>query len=134
MNHHYRDIVDKLGEPVWWDERGVPRYCEFSPNLLNDIYVNEAILLLIECQDCGTRFDVAIGRSAMNLIDNLDIPTLEQLIKSGQIHYGDPPNYGCCSAGASMNSIPIKVKEYWKQVRFDWKRVRKLEKHIYCED
>lgn len=21
MNHHYRDITSRLGQPLWWDER-----------------------------------------------------------------------------------------------------------------
>ena len=32
MHHHYADIRDRLGTPLWWDEYGVPRYCEFGPN------------------------------------------------------------------------------------------------------
>lgn len=31
----------------------------------------------------------------------------------GTLHYGDPPNTGCCLSGASMNSEPRRILEYW---------------------
>ncbi len=38
---------------------------------------------------------------------------LSDLIQDGSLHYGDPPNIDCCGAGPTMNSIPIRVVEYW---------------------
>ena len=32
MRCRYLDIRDRLGEPRWFDEAGVPRYCEFHPD------------------------------------------------------------------------------------------------------
>ena len=35
------------------------------------------------------------------------------LILTHELHYGDPPNDGCCDAGPTMNSVPHRVIEYW---------------------
>jgi hypothetical protein len=32
MHNHYDDILDRIDEPpTWFDDYGVPRFCEFSP-------------------------------------------------------------------------------------------------------
>jgi hypothetical protein len=32
MLQHYEDILSRIAEPPrWFDEQGVPRYCEFAP-------------------------------------------------------------------------------------------------------
>jgi hypothetical protein len=54
-------------------------------------------------------------------------PTLANLIKNKQIHYGDPPNIGCCSAGPTENCIDIKVLEFWRRKMLDWERDSGLE-------
>ncbi len=41
------------------------------------------------------------------------VKTICDLITDGSIDYGDPPNIRCCDAGPSMNSVPIRVLEYW---------------------
>lgn len=110
MHCDYYDITDRLGEPIWWDEHAVPRYCEFSPGETAYIYSNVAALVLIECQGCGHEFKVAFTESVTCLPEN----RISKLIQEGRLHYGDPPNWDCCDAGASMNSIPIRVLEYWK--------------------
>lgn len=38
MHASYSDITDRLGEPQWWDENAVPRYCEFEPARVANIY------------------------------------------------------------------------------------------------
>lgn len=130
MKHHYRDITDKLGEPLWWDEAGVPRYCEFGPRETNDIYVDQVVLLEIACQQCGRRFKVAMSwGSDMGYFRK--IPSLFEQIESKEIHYGDPPNYGCCPAGATMNSEPIRVLEAWQRGEgFEWERMAEYEVEI----
>jgi hypothetical protein len=51
LHTHYGDILDSVpGEPLWWDENAVPRFCEFSLDKLANIYASEAVLLLISCQ------------------------------------------------------------------------------------
>lgn len=126
MNHHYKDIRDRLGPPWWWDERAVPRYCAFAPREVADIYAREAALVMIACQNCGRRFKVAFSYSGMDFIR--DIPPLWKRIQRGTLHYGDPPNAGCCPAGPSMNSEPILVLEYWERdERSEWQRVSERE-------
>ena len=45
MFTEYSDILDKIPEPPqWWDEHRVPRYVEFAPHLVADIYADEAAL------------------------------------------------------------------------------------------
>lgn len=114
MFHHYRDITDKLGRPLWYDEAAVPRYCEFSPNETADIYAEQVALLEIACQSCGQRFKVAMSWSVVGGILS-NAPKLSELIASKEIHFGDPPNNGCCPSGATMNSIPVRVLEFWRK-------------------
>lgn len=57
-------------------------------------------------------------------------PPIEERIAS--LHYGDPPNVGCCPSGPSMNSVPREVLEVWTLERPDgvwpeWKRHPDLE-------
>ena len=61
----YRDLRDKLGEPIWHDEHGVPRYAEFHPSLLG-IYDDWAVLFVVRCQSCGMCFDCASGLATMS--------------------------------------------------------------------
>ncbi|MDQ3933411.1 MAG: hypothetical protein M3340_02130 [Actinomycetota bacterium] len=126
MNHSYADIREKLGEPQWWDENAVPRYCDFAPERCANIYALEAVLLEIACQDCGTPFLVAISRAEGAGM------TLEQAVVASEIHYGDPPNAGCCGAGPTMNSVPRRVIEFWVRRRFEWFRSSDLERTIDC--
>jgi hypothetical protein len=139
VNHHYRDITDKLGSPLWWDENAVPRYCEFHPDHTANIYAREAVLLHIQCQSCGASFKVCMsqGASRVNWVrTNTDgpvvlYPTLAESVKD--LHYGDPPNYGCCPAGPTMNSVPREVLKFWRREHADWERVPELEVAIEAE-
>ena len=118
MHRHYRDILSRIRqEPVWFDENAVPRFCEFSPSETANIYAQEVAFVLISCQGCGRDFRVAF--TEMNLRNKLwnkknhKIKNISDLIEDGSIHYGDPPNIKCCPAGPTMNSIPVRVIEYW---------------------
>lgn len=151
MLHHYGDIVDRIDEtPRWWDEHGVPRFCCFGPDHLANIYAREAVLLRIECQGCGTPFLVALSRSDLGrygwtpdadyettgkgTFGPLPGATLAERIEADEIHYGDPPNTGCCPAGPTMNSIPREVVEYWRAERACvWERRPELERRIACD-
>lgn len=94
----------------WFDENGVPRFCEFAPSRLanTDIYLTECALLLITCQGCQHPFKVAISgtkwRAIFDAILNLEV------------EYGAPPNIQCCPAGPTMNSVPRRVLEYWSLI------------------
>lgn len=142
MNAYYGDILERIPEqPKWWDERAVPRFCDFDPDEAADIYADEAILLLITCQNCGLPFHVCMTLSALDRtgwrrgrdgsVERVKSPSLRELIVTGEIHYGDPPNASCCLAGPTMNSVPRRVLGYWRKdgVR-EWERVPALERDI----
>lgn len=131
MWHSYDDIISRLGDPQWWDEAGVPRYCDFEPEATNNIYINEAVLLLIACQSCCQRFKVALSWGALDKIWH-KVPSLSQRVSDNTIHYGDPPNTDHCPAGPTMNSIPLTVLEFWRREDGfeEWQRVPDLERDI----
>jgi hypothetical protein len=153
MFQHYDDILSRIAEPPsWFDEQGVPRYCDFAPNRIANIYAHECALLEIACQDCGQIFFVALDEKGAN--EAIAMPgrnspwqKLAELIRSHMIEYSDPPNVDCCGAGPSMTSITRRVLEYWHRwqdtytepgspavlVRassMDWQRDRSLEIEI----
>ena len=134
MNHHYNDITKRIPEkPKWWDENAVPRYCKFAPNETADIYATEAALVLIECQSCGTPFHACLSDSLGSRVVEMRDPEqdLAALIREQAIHYGDPPNTECCPAGPTMNSVPIRVVEFWRQTkRVEWERDAALEIYV----
>lgn len=110
MNHNYDDIRSRIAEePTWFDEHAVPRYGAFEPGNVADIYADEAILVEITCQGCGHKFAVAFSKGMLNRDDR----PLSRCIAVKDVHYGDPPNIGCCASGPTMNSEPRRVLEYW---------------------
>lgn len=126
MHADYADIREKIGEePKWFDEHGVPRYCDFTPREVADIYADEVALLDIRCQSCARLFKVAMSTSAVDMAYGRR--RLSANIQA--LHYGDPPNVDCCPAGPTMNSIPIQVLQFWKHEPRpgDWVRVPGLE-------
>jgi hypothetical protein len=135
MNQDYDDIRSRIPEPPkWWDEEAVPRYCDFHPKELANIYASEAALVGITCQGCGERFKVAFARdrhgAILASIDQKPYKSIAELIRSKELHYGDPPNTGCCPAGATMNSEPRRVLEYWSRPELEWARDPALEVDI----
>jgi len=62
-----RDLTDK--EPIWYDEFRVPRYTEFHPHDMNNIYASEAALIEVACQECGRKFLVAESAYEMDTYD-----------------------------------------------------------------
>lgn len=126
MHHDYACITSRIAEnPTWWDEHGVPRYAVFAPSDSPNIYAREVALLLIECQACGHEFRVGMTSDMYDRA--LGRPTLHDLVLSGEIHYGDPPNIGCCPSGPTMNSVPRRVLEFWRTDYVQWSRVVELE-------
>lgn len=129
MNHYYQDILERIPEPPkWWDEHAVPRYCDFAPDQVANIYAREAVLLEIACQNCGKFFDVAMSWDEMQGHLRGE-PSLRFCIEGKTFHYGDPPNARCCPAGPTMNCLDIRVKQYWlkESGSFNWQRVAALE-------
>lgn len=135
MNHDYSDIRSRIPEPPnWFDENAVPRYSVFEPTELSNIYAREGALVEISCQNCQRRFHVAFSRSTMDDVrayrTGKEPITLASMIEAKTIHYGDPPNVGCCPSGPTMNSDPIRVLEYWRRddsTGHDWCRYNSLE-------
>lgn len=112
MNHDYSDIRSRIAaEPSWFDENAVPRYESFAPGNVADIYADEAILVEITCQGCGRKFEVAFSKGMLNRDDW----PLSRRITEKNVHYGDPPNIGCCASGPTMNSEPRRVLQYWSR-------------------
>jgi hypothetical protein len=114
MNNDYTDIRRRIPEePKWFDEHAVPRYDDFHPSRVADIYAREAVLARITCQGCGRPFNVAFSANVLTF--HPEPKSLASLIKAKDLHYGDPPNIQCCPADPTMNSEPQHVLEYWRR-------------------
>jgi len=113
MHPRYDDITSRIAEkPSWWQEGGVPRYGTFHPGRSASIYAREVALVEIACQACDARFKVVFDAGQ---IEQYQGEGLADRIRAGTLHYGDPPNAGCCPAGPTMNSEPVAVLEYWSR-------------------
>ena len=54
MDRNYLDISSRIAEaPTWFDECAVPRYCQFYPQYMANIYAREGVLVEIACQFCA---------------------------------------------------------------------------------
>jgi hypothetical protein len=129
MKTSYEDITSRIAtDPLWFDEYGVPRYCDFSPLEIVNAYANTCALALISCQRCKKEFSVAFSEKAI-----LQESELEKGILSRTLGYGDPPNIGCCGSGPTMSSVSERVLEFWERRRdgdrplLDWVRREDLE-------
>lgn len=123
MNQNYEDILSRIKEePKWWDEHGVPRYCDFHPDWGACIYADQVALLLIRCQGCHRKFKVVVSHAAFH--SNISPKTI--LKEGGLPWYSDPPNVKCCPAGPTMTSETLEVLEYWersKDTGHEWRKV-----------
>jgi hypothetical protein len=51
MFNDYSDITERIAEPPkWWDEHGVPRYADYDPWRVANIYAEETALVEAACQ------------------------------------------------------------------------------------
>jgi hypothetical protein len=122
MHASYDDIISRISTPpMWFDEHAVPRYCAFHAERSASIYIDEIALTEIACQQCQRRFHVAISPV------NFRKQTIAEAIRSKALSYGDPPRHDSdgCDAGASMQSHPFRVLEYWhrhdrRYAEFGW--------------
>lgn len=126
MHNHYQDLL-VLGEPRWWDENVVPRYCEPHPENSANIYADEFMLETIECQNCGRRFLVASSESKsqrfvrLNGECDFDAPIFDP---SDGAYCGDPPNIDCCASGPTMTSNQVCVESIWRKNKdYEWELV-----------
>ena len=140
MHNPYNDIRKRIPqEPKWWDEHAVPRYCEFTPDEVANIYADQVALVKIGCQECGHVFLVAFSEDPMDRMgDQVDSnpTTLKQSITGKFLHFGDPPNINCCPVGGTMNCEDYRVIEFWERHLhkgdFAWHRNSEFE--IELED
>lgn len=134
MHISYEDILALHPEPpLWWDENAVPRYCEFEPSKVVNIFANEVALIQVLCRHCAKPFTVAITSERMPKVLVPEYETIREDIIFRQLHYGHPPNVGCCPEGPTLTSIPMKVFQYWhRDVHREniWKRDYSLELNI----
>lgn len=129
MHCGYRDILNVMGEPQWWDEVAVPRYCDFAPDESHNIYAKQVALVEIACQDCGRRFKVTFSSTPVwdEALKGMPKDWLVRRVENKSLHYGDPPNAGCCPCGPTMNCEDLQVLEFWEQAGFEWRRRPELE-------
>lgn len=131
MYRRYRDILSRIAEePAWFDEHAVPRYGEFAPDKIANIYADEAALAEVTCQCCRHVFRVAFSQDN-NRPAEVPSETIAEAIRARTLHFGDPPNF-CCDVGASMNSEPRRVVEYWRRhdSTYTWRRDSSFEVDI----
>jgi len=57
--------------------------------------------------------EIAADRATFAELRDRRPERLSEQIAHGTIHYGDPPNAGCCAAGPTMNCWDLRVVEYW---------------------
>lgn len=137
MKGSYDDIVSRIADPIlWYDEHGVPRYAPFTPDLKSDIYADEAALVEVVCQECRRAFFVCCSRAEDD--NRRPVPVAERIRANDDRLYGDPPchttDIECqtgmesCRAGHTMNSIAVRVVEYWSRAAtMQWGRDPALE-------
>ena len=133
MYRLYNDLREKLGEPQWHDEQGVPRYCAYQPSC-GGIYDHWSALLEIDCQACGQLFLVSDSYSTLDLIrqkagatELRQEPVLPTTSDAGWFSFGDAPWHGeeQCS-GTTMSTEVLRVVEFWTRDggphKMEWRR------------
>lgn len=121
MLDHYADIRERIAEdPQWWDRHGCPRYCTPEPGNHSHVYADKLAFMRIACQQCGHEFVVEFATSRMEEFLHQDRYPEYRGWDPLTLHYGDPPNIECCSAGNTMNSCPRELIGAWERERFDW--------------
>jgi hypothetical protein len=136
MLRDYEDIRSRITDPIlWWDDNGVPRYCEFDPSRCG-IYDAVAALIEVACQACGKGFLAAVTydrRTLQELGDAYQRPTPGHV---GSFHYGDPPAHRSegCAAGDTMNVESVRVLQFWEREAGEWRRRPEHEVYIRQPD
>lgn len=150
MLTNYSDITSKLGEPFWYDAKGVPRYEPFTPHMCS-IYLHACALIEIKCQVCPKTFKVAIefdmmhGWAGFPKRETFTSDEAYQNRLGNMLHYGDPPRH-CfgetlnddeCHSGDTMNSVPLKIIEAWDRIGIplpEWMRIVELNETVITPD
>lgn len=146
----YGDIRERAGDPDWFDERGVPRYGEFHPEMVT-IYGETVALYVIGCQGCEIQLRVShdygdpymtrkfFYKERYGGPPNTD-PTedkegwerwreeLEAEWIPARYSFGDPPRHNC--VGDTMGSYTLACEQWWERSGvpdFSWERVEDNE-------
>ena len=113
MFNDYGDIRERIAEtPKWWDERGVPRYADFEPSRIADVYSQEAALIEVACAACKARLQVACSNIDADPLLKYGTPLADK-IRRGELSYSEPPAHGNCEDGPSMSCQELRVLQYW---------------------
>lgn len=119
----YHDIRNRLGEPLWHDWHGVPRYEPYRPGMQN-VYARYDCLAEVKCQACGRLFLVgACTGSPVVEVDKdgevqMRYPKLPTPTDPGFVFWGDAPWHeevgwaGMCP-GVTMTADLVRVVEFW---------------------
>lgn len=126
MKQNYYDIIEKLGEPLWYDNFGVPRYADFKPEMAG-IYSKYVALLEVKCQCCQKVYRVA--SVVTEFASRVKLPIEKDI---GSFAYGDPPHCGECKCPAT-NAVPVKILQLWEK-KLDEKKGSKKEKWVRLKD
>src|ERR1051325_3563054 len=104
MKADYADIKLRIPlRPAWYDENGTPRYSDFRPDDVANIYSEYVVLLEIQCGTCRERFAAAV--SVMRFWKggpDFDERCQKWLARDKNAPfpfcYGDPPRHACSGA------------------------------------
>jgi hypothetical protein len=137
MFNDYSDITDRIAEPpTWFDEHGVPRYGDFEPHKVANIYAIEVAVVEVACQGCRQKFQVAfsfhVPRGLEEMVGNCI--SLAEAIRKGLLWYGDPPNYNHCRSGVADTCYELRVLQYWSRPAGFGKWVRDSQLEIDLPD
>lgn len=129
----YSDIREKLGEPEWHDQYGVPRYAPCHPDLMG-IYDDWACLFVVKCQGCNREFDCAAGFTLFNGLHDLTREQIQERIDKKEdpsfvlplfVSWGDAPwhdDENQC-AGTTMTTDIVLIKKVWRRANGDWNQL-----------
>lgn len=107
-----REAMKEKGEPLWHDEAGVPRWIEWHPSHLHNIYADEAALLEVTCQSCGEKFRCADSKSFQYILRSGPEPWVPS--------WGDAPWHGEQQCAGTTMTTDWEVVERWKRERAGW--------------
>lgn len=120
----YQEIRELLGTPLWIDEGGFPRYCDFHPDIACRIYGDWVALLEVECQACRKVFKCATSVGLRErFVDGKIIENTAPVIIPMLASWGDAPwhdNDGCecgfdsqCS-GTTMTTVIRSIRVWFR--------------------
>ncbi len=129
MKTSFEDIKNLTNkEPVWYDKHGCPRFCEFSPKLVPNVYATCALLMKISCQRCGKIFKVSLNYGA-GATPFESLKRYKDKRSKGRlfpVQYCDPPNHDC-PTGNVMSSNSKEILEFWMKENGNWVRHSEVE-------